>query len=322
MRGRPPGRACRCVYVVTGRHCGPPPGNPSESRCHVASDAPRKAATVAVVARTRQGVIASIRARRYYLSATVSGASATTPRLRFGVIVDRDAVPQWQSAVVRALVDGGDAEFALLVRARDISDAGATTSRFSLWRLYNNGVVARRSRGVARAGTWKELAAGVAELPVTVERRGKWSQHFGAADLAALRDGEARFHRAVRSRDHPRRGPRRSAVRHLVVPPRRRTRDPWWPAVVLGAVRRAAHDGRSAATADGSARRWRTAGAAPRSARCCIRIRAIATARCSARRGCRRRSPGRSASVSSTRMRSRSARRTRPCAAIRPTARW
>ena len=138
-------------------------------------------------ARTRQGAIASNRAGGSYLSAIVSGASPPTPRLRFGVIVDRDAVPQWQSAVVRALVDGGDAEFALLIRARDDSDAGATSSRFSLWRLYNNGVVARRSRGIARAGSWKEIAAGVPELSVAVERRGRWSQHVPGPELDAIR---------------------------------------------------------------------------------------------------------------------------------------
>ena len=146
-----------------------------------------------MAARTRQGAIASNRAVGDYLSAIVSGASPPTPRLRFGVIVDRDAVPGWQSAVVRALLDGGDADFALLLRARDTSDAGATSSRFSLWRLYNNGVVARRSRGVARAGSWTELAAGVPELSVTVERRGRWSQHVTGQDLVAIRDAGLDF---------------------------------------------------------------------------------------------------------------------------------
>ena len=48
--------------------------------------------------------------------------------------------------------------------------------------------------GVSRApGSWTELAAGVPELSVTVERRGRWSQHVTERISFAIRDAGLDF---------------------------------------------------------------------------------------------------------------------------------
>ncbi len=111
---------------------------------------------------------------------------STGPRLRFGIIVDRASCSQWQRAVVEQLVAAGDAELALVVNARVVGEAPARRDR-SLWRLYNNGVVARRARCVRGAGTWSEVAGAAPAVDVTVERRGKFSQYATDDGVAAIR---------------------------------------------------------------------------------------------------------------------------------------
>ena len=118
---------------------------------------------------------------------TGAGADAGAgARLRFGVIVDRASCSQWQRAVVEQLVAGGDAELALVVNARVVDEAPAHRDR-SLWRLYNNGFVARRARCVRGAGSWTEVAGGAPAVDVEVERRGKFSQYVTDDGLAAIR---------------------------------------------------------------------------------------------------------------------------------------
>ena len=121
------------------------------------------------------------------------------PRLRFGVIIDRDWMPQWQLAVIGALDAGADADLAVLLRARSVgtsaagAGAPATANRRSLWRLYNNGVVARRARCVRRAGTWAEHVPGVRVLDLDVERRGRWSDYVTEPSVAEVRAADLDF---------------------------------------------------------------------------------------------------------------------------------
>jgi hypothetical protein len=119
------------------------------------------------------------------------------PRLRFGVIVDREWLSVWQRAVVDALVAGGDTE---LVRVLVGHESGASSSemstardRASLWRLYNNGWVARRSRGVRAAGRWDAVAPDAVVQLFTVDRRGRYSQYARDDDVAAIRQAELDF---------------------------------------------------------------------------------------------------------------------------------
>jgi hypothetical protein len=120
------------------------------------------------------------------------GTAGERPLLRFGVLVDREGLSRWEREVVKALLDGGDAELALVVHGSDPTPS-PRDDRFSLWRLYNNGLVARRARAIAPVGRWDEFAQGVPRLDALVERRGKWSQHFRPADLDALRSANLDF---------------------------------------------------------------------------------------------------------------------------------
>ena len=106
-------------------------------------------------------------------------------RLRVGLLVEREWLSRWQRAVVDALVAGGDAEVVALIHASDPA-AAPTSARASLWRLYNNVVVARRARAVRRAPS-SVPASELTALGAVVERRGKWSQHFSDADLVEIR---------------------------------------------------------------------------------------------------------------------------------------
>src|SRR5688572_12294176 len=113
------------------------------------------------------------------------------PRLRFGVIIDREWLPEWQLAVIDALRDRDDTEFALVLAGHEIPapqrEQATAYQRVSLWRLYNNGFVARRARGVRRAGRWNDVAAGVPVLELAVERRGRYSQYASDADVEKAR---------------------------------------------------------------------------------------------------------------------------------------
>jgi hypothetical protein len=113
------------------------------------------------------------------------------PPLRYAVLVDRSSVPAWQRNVVDALAKAGDAELVAVLHGQ--AAPRPTAGRADLaWRLYNNRVVARRARGVRAAGTWSE----VTDAPVrriSVERRGKWSDHVSDADLAAIRELDLDF---------------------------------------------------------------------------------------------------------------------------------
>ena len=96
------------------------------------------------------------------------------PPLRYAVLVDRNSVPVWQRNVIEALADGGDAELVAVLHGQ--AAPRPTAGRGDLaWRLYNNRVVARLARGVRAAGTWD--AAGAPVHRISVERRGKWSDH-------------------------------------------------------------------------------------------------------------------------------------------------
>jgi hypothetical protein len=113
------------------------------------------------------------------------------PRLRCAVLVDRDWLPEWQRAVVQALLDGDDVELVARLRADDprVAHDGRRTPRGgSLWRAYNNGVVARRSLAVARAGGWGDVLPSVPVISIGVEERGKFSQYVLDADVAVIRD--------------------------------------------------------------------------------------------------------------------------------------
>ncbi|HET9730956.1 MAG TPA: hypothetical protein VFR41_16110 [Acidimicrobiia bacterium] len=109
--------------------------------------------------------------------------------LRYGVIVDRPHAGAWQEAVVRALQDGGDAELALVI----VGHAPPRPAPRTLWRAYNNGIVARRARCVRPGAAWREIAPGVPVLDVAVERRGKWSEHVQDDDLDRIRAADLDF---------------------------------------------------------------------------------------------------------------------------------
>jgi hypothetical protein len=95
----------------------------------------------------------------------------------------------WQADAVRHLLDVPGVVIPLLVveppspRRRLVA---AMPDERWLWRLYNNRWVARRSRALRSVDLRTELA-GAEQLTCRTERRGKWSEHFAADDLAAIR---------------------------------------------------------------------------------------------------------------------------------------
>ncbi len=73
------------------------------------------------------------------------------PVLRFGLLVDGSVWSAWQRRAIEALLAGGDAELVLtLVNSAGARTIGGRRRRLSLWNVYNNGWVARRSRAVRR----------------------------------------------------------------------------------------------------------------------------------------------------------------------------
>lgn len=125
------------------------------------------------------------------IDVSVAGESALAPGavpLRYGVIIDRDTLPAWQRAVIDQLAEGGDAVLALLLRGEEVNPPDRAAREDSLWRLYNNGLVARRARCVERAGSWRDVAPSVPIMRIRVARRGKWSQYVEEDDLARVVD--------------------------------------------------------------------------------------------------------------------------------------
>jgi hypothetical protein len=111
-----------------------------------------------------------------------------SPRLRLGLIIDRDIALGWHEAVVHEFRRGDDVEIALIVFGSEHPPAPRPRpSPYSLWRLYNNGWVARRAASARPGRAWSEIAPDTPRIDVDVERRGRWSQHVAERGLEAIR---------------------------------------------------------------------------------------------------------------------------------------
>jgi hypothetical protein len=111
--------------------------------------------------------------------------------LRVGIMCRGPVLRAWQAEVVRHLLEVPGVVVPLLVveppsrRTRKLADL--LPDRRWLWRLFNNRWVARRSRALRPVDMTEELAA-AEQLVCRTERRGRWSEHFRADDLASIRD--------------------------------------------------------------------------------------------------------------------------------------
>jgi hypothetical protein len=73
-----------------------------------------------------------------------------------------------------------------MVVQSDAAPGRPKASDFSLWRAYNNGWVARRSRAIQRIDS-NDLVAGVPRIHVNSELRGRFSEHFPAEAIEMIR---------------------------------------------------------------------------------------------------------------------------------------
>ncbi|MBI4259365.1 MAG: hypothetical protein HY658_02250, partial [Actinobacteria bacterium] len=123
-----------------------------------------------------------------------NGTGAGHP-LRFGVMCAGTTFPAWQARCLEDLA--GLAEPALLVvDARPPRARGRPGRRLLrsdlLWKAYGRLVLAPRS-AATRPVDLSAMLAGVPRLDCVVERRGRFSEHFGQDDLAEIRRHDLDF---------------------------------------------------------------------------------------------------------------------------------
>ena len=114
-------------------------------------------------------------------------------RLRLGILADGTELSRWQRSVLEALQVGGDVDLAALI-VDGSSDDGLRSTKLArrvlsdrtLWRLYNNLWVVRRSHAIQRIDC-SDLLDGVPRIDVVPQRIGRWSQHFAPDDLDRVR---------------------------------------------------------------------------------------------------------------------------------------
>ena len=113
--------------------------------------------------------------------------SALSP-VRVGLLLDPQALrlTRWQRECLQNLAEGRDTELCVLVAGSAPASGHPKSSGFSLWRAYNNGWVARRSRAIQRLPAG-DLLGQVPVIHVQPELRGRYSQHLPAEAIEQIR---------------------------------------------------------------------------------------------------------------------------------------
>lgn len=121
--------------------------------------------------------------------------------MRFGIMCEGTTFPAWQARTIERLLDVQGVELALLLiddrpapprAARHVALARLLGSGRLAWALFDRVAVRGRSAAMAPVDLARRLA-GVPTRRCRVEVRGRFSEHFRAEDVAAVRDAGLDF---------------------------------------------------------------------------------------------------------------------------------
>lgn len=126
--------------------------------------------------------------------------SAANRPLRFGILCNGSTLSAWQAACLDELAADGLATPALLILNDAVPEPGPTALQRVvralrdsnlLWRLYRRRLMKRMP--AARSVDLSDKLAGLPVLTCKVEKRGKFSEYFAAADVERIREHELDF---------------------------------------------------------------------------------------------------------------------------------